>query len=506
MKKIFLVSTVLVAVLFSSCANLLVSKPTGTNISEEQLRESIREMESRVNGLYVSMTGLGTYMGAQKYIDVYSDILASDVALLNPKWGFFYRAEQLRGYSTSDSFNSFVWDYHYILIRNANKLIARCKDVLESSTNDEIKNKANRAIAHAYAMRGYAYYVLTNFYTNPADINKDILPYYDENNMEDVQPLSTYAFVIEKAIADLDRAIAMLATYSSRSSEQKSIMDADVAKVIQAYLRMNKGMVFDVANQNVEVTEALKLLEEVIGTGKYPILPYRDVLTNGFNSIIKSNNWMWAVDITPETTKSINSFWSLIDVFTYGYAAAGEYLAIDDSIYNHFNNMLTATDIRKKWWNKGEIEDFNLAPINKFFDGNRIVNSDKRWVNDLVFMRIEEAYLLAAEAAVVLGEEEKAKTYIKTLVEQRDTAATTATMIDDLTGDLLKNYIANNWRIEMWMEGKNFMTIRRMGWTHKRGNNHIRSTRGEEISPTHRVFVFETPYSETQSNPYIKLD
>lgn len=502
MKKIFLVSMVLVAVLFSSCANLLVSVPKGGQASEEQLDESIRQLEARVNGLYATMTDLGSYMGAQKYIDVYSDILASDVALPSPLWGFLYAAEQLRGYSSTDGFNSFVWQYNYILIRNVNLLIGKCNTILNSDVSDEIKARANRAISHAYAMRGYAYYTLTNYYTNPADLTQAILPYYDENNMHEAQPLSSYATVVNNAIADLDRAIAMLDIYSTRSSEQRSIMDADVAKVIQAYLRMNKGMVFDVANQTADVTEALRLAEEVIATGKYPILPYENVLTNGFNSVIKSNNWMWAVDVIPETSRMINSFWSLVDVFTYGYAAAGEYLALDDSVYNNFDAMLTSTDIRKRWWR--DTSSFVKAPINKFFDAGRVLNADKKWTNDLVFMRIEEVYLLAAEAAFALNDENKARTYIKALVQERDTTAATSTMIDGLTGTGLKNYIANNWRIEMWMEGKSFMGIRRMGWTHVRGQNHIRSTRGTEITPTSPIFVFATPYSEVQTNPNIK--
>ena len=81
MKKIFFVLAILTAIAFSSCANLLVSNPSGSTVSEEQLQKSIRELDARVNGLYYAMNSLTSYLGAQKYIDVYTDVLASDVGL-----------------------------------------------------------------------------------------------------------------------------------------------------------------------------------------------------------------------------------------------------------------------------------------------------------------------------------------------------------------------------------------------------------------------------------------
>ena len=132
MKKIFFVLTILTAIAFSSCANLLVSTPNGSTVSEEQLQNSIKELDARVNGLYYAMNGLVTYMGAQKYIDVYTDVLTADVAIPSPNWGFFYAAEQGRGADETSGFNGLIWEYNYALIRNANLLIARCDDKLNS--------------------------------------------------------------------------------------------------------------------------------------------------------------------------------------------------------------------------------------------------------------------------------------------------------------------------------------------------------------------------------------
>jgi hypothetical protein len=507
MKKIFFVLTILTAIAFSSCANLLVSNPNGSTVSEEQLQKSIRELDARVNGLYYAMNALTTYLGAQKYIDVYTDVLASDVAIPSPNWGFFYAAEQGRGADETAGFNGLIWEYSYILIRNANLLIARCDTILNTpgGLDEEDTNTANRALAHAYGMRGYAYYMLTNFYTDAAKLDANILPYYNEENYKEVQRLSSYKYIIPLAISDLERAIDMLKEYQPKVANQKSYMNADIAKMILAYLRMNKAIIFDPSDRTNDIDEALRLVKEVIGTGEYPILPYKEVLTNGFNTVVKSQNWIWAVDVAAETSRQINSFWSLADIYTYGYAAAGEYFAIDANLYNSFDTKLSATDIRKKWWNHSTNNNveagFALAPVNKFFDPNRKVNADKAWLNDLVYMRIEEAYLLAAEASFALGDETNAKAYIKTLVANRDTDPATMTKIDGMSGTTLKDYIASNWRIEMWLEGKNYMAMRRFGWSHTRGKNH--SARKDRPISAADLGAFSTPYSERQTNPYI---
>ena len=75
------------------------------------------------------------------------------------------------------------------------------------------------------------------------------------------------------------------------------------------------------------------------------------------------------------------------------------------------------------------------------------------------------------------------------------------TKIDGMSGTTLKDYIASNWRIEMWLEGKNYMAMRRFGWSHTRGKNH--SARKDRPISAADLGAFSTPYSERQTNPYI---
>ncbi|KGN82353.1 hypothetical protein HW49_01775 [Porphyromonadaceae bacterium COT-184 OH4590] len=499
MKKIFFGLILGVLVAFSSCANLLVSEPRGSSASEKQVNSSIRELEARLLGLYRnnnsgSPNTQAELIGGQKFIDMYLDLLTSDIAVTasNYGWAAGY-SDMLAFYATSEE-NNWLWRYEYNNIRNVNLLIKRCNELLATG-NESIKTSVEHALGQAYAFRGFFYSNLLNVYANSENVvsNKPIMPYYDESNMGEIQGLSSYSFVVDKVITDFDRAIGLLASFKRNS---KGIIDANVAKILKAYVHINKGRAFDITSTAQECAKALSLAEEVIASNQYTILPHAQLLTNGFNST-ESSNWMWGINVTAETTLAINSFWSWIDIYTYSYASAGDILAIDRGIYDSFNTMLSPTDERKKWWNP----QYKYAPTNKFFSPSKpIIQGDRNWLNDLVLMRIEEAYLIASEAAFALGDEAKAKTYLKTLIEQRDPGH--VANIDALTGDDLRNYIASNWRIEMWAEGKSFMAFKRFGWTHTRGENHFYN-KGATLNVSDKYFTFELPSAEDNYNPNV---
>ena len=113
-------------------------------------------------------------------------------------------------------------------------------------------------------------------------------------------------------------------------------------------------------------------------------------------------------------------------------------------------------------------------------------------------MRSEEAYLIAAEAAYALGNEAEARTYLKELVAQRSPDNLAA--IDALAGDNLKDYIAANWRIEMWLEGRTFMALKRFRWEVQRSSNHY-YYKNKKFKYSDKQFTFEIPDVETDYNP-----
>ena len=507
MKKIFFAVAILVVVFaMTGCTKLLLSEPRGEDASQAQVESNIDALEYSISGLYANMYAGSDVIESedrramiegQKYIDVVSDLIASDAACQNARYGWVVYKTRMDQYRTISAFNNWLWKYEYNNIRNANMLIKRCDNFLNNdATTDAIKNKAKLVRAQAIIMRSHFYSNLFDFYVKPGESSRvHGIMYYDENNMEEVQGLSEYNEVVTKVIADTKAAIEEIKTLENTS---KIGLDANIAKMILAYIHLNRGRYFDETTKTESCTEALRLAKEVIEATKTtnPILPYEEVLTNGFNSI-NSKNWMWGVNVTQETTYGLHSFFGFIDIYTYSYASAGEYVALDKGIYEKFDQMLNAKDRRKGWWNVVE-NTYYYVPNNKFFDKNRKIQGDKNWISDYCFMRSEEAYLIASEAAYALGNEAEARIYLKELVAQR--SPDNLTDIDALAGDNLKDYIAANWRIEMWLEGKTFMALKRFKWEVQRSTNHY-YYKNQKFKYSDEQFTFEIPNGETNYNP-----
>lgn len=516
MKKIFFAVAILVVALATTgCTKLLLSEPRGSDASLAQVEENVDALDVSLKGLYSIMyTGSdesdteftsrpGYMIEGQKYIDVMSDMLASDAACSTNNFRWLTNRTYMDEYLSLSDFNNWLWKYEYNSIRNANSLIARCNVVLDNSSSPQsLKEHALLVKAQAVIMRAHFYSNLFNFYVKPGDTSgKFGIIYHDETDMNQEKGLSDYNEVVTKVIASAQEAIGQIAGLENTS---KVGLDANIAKMILAYIHLNRGRFFDENTKTESCTEALRLAKEVIDATKTtnPILPYAEVLTNGFNNI-NSRNWMWGIDVTPETTKYLYCFFSFVDVYTYSYASVGEYAGIDAGLYGKFDEMLDAKDRRKEWWTKDLFLNnthFYYVANNKFFDKKRIFQGDRDWTNDYCFMRSEEAYLIAAEAAYALGKEAEAKTYLKELVAQRSPDNLNA--IDALTGDKLKDYIAANWRIECWLEGRTFMALKRFKWETVRGNNHFYH-KGRKLDFNSKYFYFEIPDGEKNYNPYL---
>jgi hypothetical protein len=171
-------------------------------------------------------------------------------------------------------------------------------------------------------------------------------------------------------------------------------------------------------------------------------------------------------------------------------------------------------DIREFWWGNYYRLDtknndmYQYAPDGKFFSAKSDeVQGDRDWLSDNVFMRIETAYLIAAEAAYRENNYPLAIEYLTKVTDERVKegqeaayAAYKATLTDS---KVLEEAIYYNWRVELWGEGYGFQTFRRRGKSVEIGDNHLRSNKDPLNPNTERVFTYEIPSSEINYNPYI---
>ena len=496
--KIFSFAVAVVVMLSSCSASWLDTQTNGSTLTQDQFDALTNPTEGLVNGLYSLLyvsNGDHHYFG-QKSIDMATDLLSSDMAMTLNAYGWFTDAATRTCSTASSGRNSYIWSYYYTIIMNANTAIRKMAPRQNEFTDDELA-----VYAQALTLRAYCYYNLATLY-NPGLMNEtpDIfvggtglgyssIPIYTENDTTETglikeQYVSSVGEAYEFAINDLRTAIAFFDSVDFVRMN-KLIVDADVARGLLAYCYL----------EDQQYDKAYQTAKELIDSRHFSIIPYDNVLTTGFVSV-EDNSWMWGSDVTIETTTGLASFWGHMDIHTYSYASAGATKAIDEQLFE----LIPRSDIRRQWFDttKKFINDY------KFYDKARGVLADeldRRWLNDLVYMRIEEMYLIGAEAAYRDDQFDNSKNLMIELLDQRDKelADKMITWTKAEHSNALREQIYYNWRVEMWGEGRALATYKRFGGRKTRGNNHYNGA-GEEVSVTDIRLTFQTPNGEINTN------
>ena len=479
MKKI-LTFSILSAVAF----NLTACKKDFLNTSPTEV-VSTAPADVRLNGLYLMtyQTGTGgtTWHNdfGQKNVDICTDMLCGDMALLATNYHQYQDVANLKAtQQPSDNYNYIPWRYYYRLIYEANKSIAE----LASPKN----NEERYTLAQFRALRGYAYFYLMQIFTTKyePDSRTNSIPLYTTADITS-KPRVKQSEVYAQIISDLEFAVTNLAGFTR---SKKGMIDKYVAEGLLAYTYAAMG-------NNQKVAE---LAQDIVNNSGYPLTTreqiFYDTTTKkggGFNDV-ETKSWMWGVDLITENSFDLISWWGMIDIYTYSYAWAGDGKAMDDKLYA----QIRTNDIRKKQF------DEELLPSNKFFSPDRVIGGQRKISTDYIYMRVDEFYLLAAEALAKLGQDTQAKTIYKKLLKLRypeATAATDIAYVDALTKAQLQDDIYLNTRIELWGEGKSYLAMKRNQKTVTRGTNHL-ELKNETFSYDDVKVKFAIPQNETINN------
>jgi hypothetical protein len=474
----------------TSCSEDFIDVTPNSFISVERVSASVENdpqlVAGQLNGIYTTMieTGTGgtgdhTDFG-QKGYDIQMDLLTGDMALAINTYGWYNRLQQFQptqDYTLNDNYKP--WRYYYRIIRSCNFLIA------SAGGNDVVPEdvQVRHLVGQTKAMRAYAYFYLTQLYTNEGYApTEPALPIYVDLDATP-KAKSTGEEVYSLIVSDLNDAIAFMDGFTRAN---KNEVDVDVAKGLLAYTYAAMGNYAGVA----------QLTNEVINTGGYSVMSESDAL-GGFNDASNAG-WMWGQDVTLDNGLGLISWWGQMDIFSYSYAWAGDRKAIDQTLFD----AIPADDVRKNQFFPTNTSIYYLTPYNKFYDPARQIGGQRNIETDYVFMRIAEMYLLNAEANAELGNDAAAQTSLKAILSQR---LPDASYIDALSGVNLKKEVLLQTRIELWGEGKSYLSLKRNKQTVLRGANHL-SNVGVSIPYNDTRLTFEIPQAEILNNPNIDLD
>ncbi|MDM1043881.1 RagB/SusD family nutrient uptake outer membrane protein [Myroides sp. 1354] len=499
MKRILIIALG-AGLLFGACSkDDLDIKPT-RYISKKDIdritETSPHLMEATMNGLYAYNVkqGSGGTTGhddfGQKGYDIYTDMLAGDMVLNSTIYGWYSGIADLsdfRNYASLEAFKP--WRFYYYMVRGTNNVLVGYLDEQDKPLK-ELSDKEKGILAQAYAMRAYMYYNLVNLYTTGYDANEKILPIY-------VRPIltNTPAKTTQEVFALMESDLRTSLKYFEEANMvgKGPNINYNVAKGILAYVLAAKGTT-DALTEVITITDELK--------GAYP-LANQNQLLGGFNKVASNPNWMWSAQLTTENDLDLVSWWGQVDIYTYSYAAVGDTKGLNKDLFD----AIRADDIRLKQfetnvveYDEGEEVDFgtDILPVNKFFSSlGKTFMGQRLIVSDYVFMRVEEMYLLNAEAKARLNQDGPAVDALKELLDNR---ITDLSYLDGLSGDALKKEVLFQTRLELWGEGKALAAFKRNKADIVYGSNHLFFA-GTVFSYNDKRLVIPVPQSEILNNP-----
>ena len=405
-----------------------------------------------LNGVYRSMYSAWSPSGNTHQafgISAYTlmaDVMGEDHIMADQGSGWFWYdcLYNVKPRYTSKSWRSYdLWNAYYTWGSNANYILA-AETTMGGATAD-----VNYVIGQAYAIRAYSYFMLAQSFarTYKGHETEPCCPIYTEPTVAGTegQPRATVQAVYDQITSDIDKAVELL---EGTKTKHISHMGYAVALGIKARI----ALVME------EWNTAKEAAHEAIKASGCVIIPVDQF--KGVNST-KAKNVMWGAEIIADQSGMYASFFSHMD------ASAGKY---GQSALKQINKELYAKmgseDARKVWWNPADKANENGGYQQEKFKFSDI----KTWMGDYVWMRVEEMYLIAAEAECRLGGAEEANAIkdLMALMAKRDknykcekSGTALGVLSSDETGSLLEEIITQR-RIELWGETGRIYDLRRL--------------------------------------------
>ena len=395
------------------------------------------------------------------------DVMTEDMPVTN-SWNRWYAPWSRDNSIDKNTMATYFVNYYLMMvIADANRIIRATKDA------DTDEDKA--ILGTAYASRASIYLDYARMYEflpndrlqGVAASGKDItgltVPIIDETinaapkSGYYSQPRATKAEMVAFIESDLDKA-EQLAGYITDPTPL--LPHLDVVYGLKARLYLWAG----------DYDKARTYAERAIAETKTTIMTESQMTDTGkgFND---GNLWMWCIRNfeTDASTISTNINWAsfMCNEYGLGYTNTAVYMpSINAALYNRIN----VSDIRKQLFVAPEDNPLygKQQKINpqqylqeyvslKFRPANGITNSPKGAEVDIPLMRVEEMYLIAAEAAAHQSPQEGLR-LLREFMSHRDAHYSfNASTESDIVNEIILQK-----RIELWGEGQTFFDVKRL--------------------------------------------
>ena len=291
----------------------------------------------------------------------------------------------------------------------------------------------------ALTLRAYSYYMLVNIFAQPYNYTPQAthpgIVYSAESNWTNTEPKrATVAFVYEKIIEDLEKAIPLFHNEAATTIKY----NVNFAIALLSRVMLSKG----------NYTSSLKYAEQCML--KYPLLAIADGYPDNMYKKTTTEESEVMFHLLPRSSASLGYYGDA--VFSNMYYQ----LIPDFAATSAIAQLLTENpnDIRAKWVTNDGSAVWKVAK----FPQNVIPDVDAPEISYFQpLARISEMYLNAAESAYHLHQENDARTYLTQLIQRADPAAPAVSA----SGQDLLDLIRKERRKELAFEGLRLIDLQR---------------------------------------------
>lgn len=489
MKRIstFFIATAVSALMLNSCIyeTFPTSGATAAQVAKSDvgLDGLLRSIPSKMSG-YQAIFGSGyAYDFCYPGIMVILNAISGDMVVTAGKTSYDKFNYWMSGtYLGKDwGLTNLVWDQYYPWIKNCNDVISACKAVDENELTDTMRYAYGVALTY----RAQLYLDLVRMfepkettdprihdYEIPENIKGLACVLITEEQAEDPNnnPRATVEEIYDLIFSDLESAEQLLEGYSP---ETKQMPAQAVAYGVLARAYLERGTAGVAGAYEKAASYARKAIDE----GGYSPLTqdqWEDP-TTGFNSATSNNAWMWCLSISETNVTNLATFMahmSCEEAWTnYGWN-------VGRGIVNVMYDQIADDDFRKHSWLdpdkfdyyeykscRSDYKTFFTETLNayaniKFRPGQGNYNEYKTGaVVDIPLMRVEEMYLIEAEAIAAAGNLAEGQNKLESFMRTWRSPSYSCPASD------LKSFqeeVAFQARIEFWGEGIPFWYKKRL--------------------------------------------
>lgn len=492
---------------FAGCSDL-DTLPDGGTVTSKQKEEVYRlnpdMAQAGVNAIFAQFSQYMQYSDRHNDFGYPTIMLATDANgedVISDDNGYNWTGSSLtfddRAYTSYESL--FLWNNFYAMIYTSNNVIGANDPETEDPTGQYY-------LAQGLAVRAFSYFGLAQLYqfNYKGNESKPCVPIITDQNSNEVAiegaPRSSVQEVYDLILSDINLAIELL-----EKSEKKGVKRADRRYVSLAVAYGMRARIHLVMHK---YPEAASDAQSAIDASDATPTGLTEANKPAFMDSTEKN-WMWGI-IIAETdrvvTSGIVNWPSHMGSLNYGYANFSGGRQINKKLFA----TIPESDVRKGWWTDENGVSVNLdAAQQATMEGYGYVgltqvkfapygneNKVSTNANDLPLMRIEEMYLIKAEAEGMTGSSAALESFVQTYRDPNYSFSGSAAAIQE---EVLRQR-----RIELWGEGLIWYDYMRLNkGIDRRGAGYPNATSIFNIPAGSDILLWRLPESEIQANPLL---